>query len=211
MSAPVRPLDYHLEPANDRLAEAIRESAGRMVGLGRIDPTDGDRSIAEARRCIENLAFAGMFLHPLEEAVPITRAGAVLKLAGVYGVPVVVAPGYVALSEPLQIAQLASEFPEVPIVMTPGGQINISGLSMADAWLALSSHGNLHVMTNGEYRQDFIERRARDLDHTRVLYASFAPAFEPRFELKRIRSARMSDEARAAIESANATRLFRVN
>ena len=37
--------------------------------------------------------------------------------------------------------------------MTTGGQINISGLSVVDAWLALTTTPNLHVLTNGVYRQ----------------------------------------------------------
>ena len=93
--------------------------------------------------------------------------------------------------------------------MTSGGQINISGLSMVDAWLALTTTPNLHVLTNGEYRQDFIERLASELDERRVLFASFAPVFDARFEVARIRSARLSDTARQAIEHDNAARLFR--
>lgn len=132
----------------------------------------------------------------------------VMEVADALGVPVVVATGYFSLSEPLQVAELAASFPDVPIVMTSGGQINISGLSMVDAWLALTTTPNLHVLTNGEYRQDFIERLATELDPARVLFASFAPQFSAEFEIARIRSARLSDEARKAIEHDNAVRLF---
>jgi hypothetical protein len=65
--------------------------------------------------------------------------------------------------------------------MTSGGQINISGLAMVDAWQALTSTPNLHVLTNGEYRQDYIERLANELDLARVLFASFAPVLDPPF------------------------------
>ena len=208
IAAPARPLDYHLGPANDRLAEAVGASGGRIAGLGRVDPTDGERAVTEARRCLEELGFVGLFLHPMEEAFPVTQAASVFEVAREHSVPVVIATGYFALSEPLQIADLAAVFPDVPIVMTTGGQINISGLAMTDAWLALTTHTNLHVTTNGEYRQDFIERLAGDLDPQRVLYASFAPDFSAEFELRRIRSARMSETARAAIEGGNAERIF---
>ena len=91
---------------------------------------------------------------------------------------------------------------------TSGGQVNISGLSLVDAWLALTSTPNLYVMTNGEYRQDFIERLATELDPTRVLFASFAPVFDAAFEVARIRSARLTGDARILIEHENAQRLF---
>lgn len=208
VAAPARPLGYHLEPANERLAEAARRSDGRLVALGRVDPLNGQSAIREAERCLSELGCVGLFIHPGEEVFSSPRAANVLEIARIHRAPVVVATGHFARSEPLQVAQLAQPFPEVPVVLTNGGQINISGLAMTDAWLALTSTDNLHVMTNGEYRQDFIERLALDFDYRRVLYASFAPIFDARFEQKRIRSARMSKPARQAIEGNNAARLF---
>jgi predicted TIM-barrel fold metal-dependent hydrolase len=210
VAAPARPLDYHLEPANERLATAARGSGGRLAALGRVDPLNGRAAGAEARRCLDELGCVGLFLHPGEESFPVTAARHVFEVAAEHRAPVVVATGWFALSEPLQVAQAAADVPDTPVVLTNGGQINISGLSMADAWLALTSRGNLLVMTNGEYRQDFIERLVSELDPERVLYASCAPVFDPLFEQKRIRSARMADEARSAVEGGNAARLFRL-
>lgn len=208
VAAPARPLHYHLGPANTALAGAAASAPRRLVALGRIDPLNGLAAIAEAERCLGELGCAGLFLHPFEEAYPVTVATGVLEVAREAKVPVVIATGHFALSEPLQVGQLASAFPDVPLIMTSGGQINISGLSMVDAWNALIRYPNLHVLTNGEYRQDFIERLTRDLDSSRVLYASMAPTFDPRFELRRIRSAALSDADRAAVECENAVRLF---
>lgn len=208
VAAPARPLAYHLEPANEALAAAAASSDGRLVALGRIDPLNGERAVAEAVRCVEELGCRGLFLHPGEEAFAVRQARNVLEVAEARSVPLIIATGYFALSEPLQIAELAALAPSVPVIMTTGGQINISGLSMVDAWQALTSTPNLHVLTNGEYRQDFIERLASELDERRVLYASFAPTFDAAFEVARIRSARLSDSAREAIEHDNAERLF---
>jgi predicted TIM-barrel fold metal-dependent hydrolase len=208
VAAPARPMDYHLGPANTELAAAAVRSDGRLVALGRVDPTDGDRAIREAIRCLDELGCAGLFLHPGEEAFQIRIARPVIDAVADRGRPIVVATGFPSQSEPLQVAELAAAYPDLPFVLTTGGQINISGLSMVDAWLALTGTPNLLVMTNGEYRQDFIERLAADLDPARVLYGSFAPAFDARFELARIRSARLDPAARAAIEGGNAARLF---
>ena len=121
---------------------------------------------------------------------------------------VIIIEGIYALSEPLQILDVAAAHADVPIVMTSGGQLNISGLDLVDAWLALGSAPNLHVMTNGVYRQDFIERLARDFDPSRVLYASFSPYFDLTYERRRVESARLEPESRRLIEGANACRLF---
>lgn len=208
VAAPARPFDYHLGPANDALAEAAGRTAGRLTALGRVDPTDGGRGVAEARRCLRDLGFVGLFVHPLEEAFRITDARDVLAVAAEAQVPVVVATGFPMASEPLQVAQVAGDFPDTPIVMTNGGNINISGLSLADAWLALKLAPNLLVTTNGEYRQDFVERLASELEPGRVMFASMTPYFDAVFEFMRVRSARMSDHARVEVEGLTAARVF---
>jgi hypothetical protein len=61
------------------------------------------------------------------------------------------------VSEAPQVAELARRFPEVPIVMTNGGQINISGFSQRNSRLALAECANASMTTSGVYREDFIE------------------------------------------------------
>ena len=46
-------------------------------------------------------------------------------------------------------------------------------------------------MTDGVYRQDFIERIAGELDPRRLLAGSFAPYFDLRYERRRVVSARL--------------------
>lgn len=209
VAAPGRPHDYHLPPANDALAAAT-DGRTDVARLARVDPNQGERAAAEVRRCVERLGCCGVFLHPAEECFAVRSAIDVVGAAADLGVPVVVASGLYAMSEPLQVLQLAEAVPAATIVMTTGGQINISGLSMIDAWIALSRHPNLCVMTNGEYRQDFIERLANELDPQRVLFATFAPTFDRSYETKRIANARLSADVRAQVESGNAARLFRL-
>jgi predicted TIM-barrel fold metal-dependent hydrolase len=173
-----------------------------------VDPWQGQDAVSEARRCLTELGCVGLFLHPGEEAFPVRKAIAVAKVAEELRLPVVIATGLFALSEPLQVSELAAAVPSIPVVMTSGGQINISGLGMIDAWAALRRSANLHILTNGEYRQDYLEQLAVDLDPHRLLFASFAPYYEQDFELLRVQSARMDDEARALVLGDNAKRLF---
>ncbi len=211
IATPARPTGYHLGPANDELAASVTDHGDQVTTLVRVDPLEGQGAVAEAERGIDELGAAGVFVHPAEEWFPISRAAAVAEVATDRGVPLVVATGYFGVSEPLQVAELAMQFPTLPVVMTTGGQINISGLSMIDAWTALTRIDNLHVMTNGEYRQDFIERLGNEFDHRRVLWGSFAPTFDQRFEHRRIRSARLPDDVRQFIEHRNAARLFGIS
>jgi predicted TIM-barrel fold metal-dependent hydrolase len=207
--APGRPRDYHLPPANDALANACGDRPN-IARLARIDPNQGVAAVDELLRCVQVLGCKGVFLQPGEECFAARRAVDVVRAAGTLEVPVVIAAGLYAQSEPLQLAELAAAAPGAMLIMTTGGQINISGLSMADAWTALTRHQNLHVLTNGEYRQDFIERLACELDANRVLFATYAPVFDRAFETARITNARLEPGVRRAVELENAQRLFRI-
>jgi predicted TIM-barrel fold metal-dependent hydrolase len=208
VAAPARPDSYRLEPANEALAGRA-EGEDRISVLGRVDPWNGKAAVEEARRCIDELGCVGLFLHPSEEACPIVQCDHVFEFAAERSLPVVVATGFSSLSEPLQVGTVASKFPEVQIAMTNGGQINMSGLSMIDARLALRENPNLHIMTNGEYRQDFIESLASNLPD-RMIWCSMSPWFDQQFELERIRAAQMDKETRRRVEAENALDLFGV-
>lgn len=204
--APLRPRDYHLGPANDAVAEAVRAHPRRLVGLGRVDPNLGDAAAAEAERCLGELGCAGLFLHPWEETFRISNPVAAEVVPD--GVPVVVAAGYPWLSEGLQVGELARARGGAAVVATNGGQINISGLGQTDVELALAACDDLLLQTSGVYREDFLEGVVARFGHERLLYASSYPWLDPRLELLRVRWAHFDDLAKEAILGGNAVRLF---
>jgi predicted TIM-barrel fold metal-dependent hydrolase len=122
---------------------------------------------------------------------------------------VLIAAGYPWVSEASQIGDLARRFPGVPLVMTHGGQINISGLGQADAMQVLRTHPNVSMETSGVYRQDFLEDVVAELGAARVLFGSNSPRMDPRLEVERVRWANLPDSDKAQILVGNARRLFR--
>ena len=164
----------------------------------------------EAIRCFDELAARGLLLHPAEELFRATdpRLDPVVAEAAQRHRPVVVASGYPWVSEPLQVAALAARFPATPFIMTNGGQFNISGLGMANAWMALEQCPNLCVQTAGEYRQDFIENVASQLGGRRILLASSAPQFDQRYELARARQAVLTADQQHLMLGGAASQLF---
>jgi uncharacterized protein len=204
--APLRPPGYHLAPANDAVAEAVRAHPRRLVGLGRIDPNLGDAAAREAERCLRELGCVGLFLHPWEETYRVDDRALMAALPA--GVPVVVASGYPWLSEGLQVGELARARAGGAVVATNGGQINISGLGQTDVELALAASENLLVQTSGVYREDFLEGVAARFGADRLLYASAYPWFDPRLELLRVRWAHFDGVAEAAILGGNAQRVL---
>jgi predicted TIM-barrel fold metal-dependent hydrolase len=204
--APLRPRDYHLGPANDAVAAAVRAHPQRLVGLGRVDPNLGEAAAAEAERCLGELSSVGLFLHPWEETFRVNGPGVAEIVPD--GVPVVVAAGYPWLSEGLQVGDLARRRDGRPVIATNGGQLNISGLGQTDVELALAASENLVLQTSGVYREDFLEGVVSRFGAGRLLYASSYPWLDPRLELLRVRWAHLDDAAKAAVLGGNAQRLL---
>jgi predicted TIM-barrel fold metal-dependent hydrolase len=209
---PVKPRGYHLGPANDLLTEAVA-SEPRLVGLVRVDPNLGEEAVEELERGVRTLGLHGLFLHPWEEVFRVNAPllDPLLSRCADLRVPVLIAAGYPWVSEAAQIGDLARRFPSVPLVMTHGGQINISGLGQADAMHVLRTCPNVSIETSGVYRQDFLEDVVAELGAARVLFGSNSPRMDPRLEVQRVRWARLAEADKALVLEGNARRLFRVD
>jgi predicted TIM-barrel fold metal-dependent hydrolase len=206
---PVKPRGYHLGPANDLVAEAAARHA-RFVGFARIDPNLQEEALRELDRAVLTLGLRGLFLHPWEETFRINgpHLDALLARCRELELPVWIATGYPWVSEAAQVGDLARRFPDVPIVMTHGGQINISGLGQADAIDVLRKRPNVSIETSGVYRQDFLQDVATDLGPERVLFGSNSPLMDIRLEVQRARWADLPIEARTLILGGNARRIL---
>lgn len=209
LACPLKPVSYNLEHANAMLSASIQSHADRLLGAARIDPWQPNAA-AVLRRGVEDHGLRALYLNPWEEhfRADMERLDPLLDIAATHHLPVLVASGYPWLSEALQVRQLARRWPNVPVVMSNGGQINISGLGQADATLALRQTPNLYIDTAGVYRQDFIEETIEEFGAGRVLFASSAPYFDQRYEINRALLAKVSDTARAALQGQNAQRLL---
>ena len=122
-----------------------------------------------------------------------------------------VATGYPWVSEAAQVGDLARRHPDVTLVMTHGGQINISGLGQMDAFEVLRRNPNVCMETSGVYRQDFILDVVNQLGAQRVLFGSNSPRMDMRLEVERVRRADVSETARALMLEGNARRVFRLD
>jgi predicted TIM-barrel fold metal-dependent hydrolase len=210
---PLKPVGYHLGPANDLVAEAVARQP-RFVGLARVDPNLGQEAVRELDRALgKGLGLRGVFLHPWEETFRVNgpRVEPILARCAELHVPVVIASGYPWVSEAAQVGDLARRFPNVTLVMTHGGQINISGLGQADAMNTLQRHANVVMETSGVYRQDFLEDVATQLGPERVLYGSNSPFMDMRLEVQRVRWANLAEDAKMLMLAGNAERVFRLD
>jgi predicted TIM-barrel fold metal-dependent hydrolase len=210
IAAPMHPHRGDFTAANDTLAEAASESAGRLIPLCRVDPWEGAAAVAELRRAVGEGA-RGLFLHPSEERFRINDVlvRPIVESAAELAVPVMVAAGYHLFAEPLQLGAAAEWTPDNSFVLTNGGQFNISGMSQFDAQLALGN-ANVHVHTSGMYREDFLEGVVAKFGPERLLFASAAPLFTMEYERLRVELAHFTDAEVELILGGNTARIFGV-
>jgi len=211
LASPPHPPDHDLRAANERILSAVDRSGGALLGLFRVDPWDAVESIETVERAAALPGIRGLLLHPAEEHFRINdpRVRPVADRAAALGLPVVVATGTPWQSEATQVAEFARWCGDAPVVMTNGGQYNISGLSQTDAEAALTLE-NVHLHTNGVYREDFLQRVVGEFGQDRLLFASGAPSFDVRYEKRRVELLHVDDGARDAVLAGNARRLFAI-
>jgi predicted TIM-barrel fold metal-dependent hydrolase len=209
---PLKPRGYHLGPENDRIAAAVRAHPERLRGFARVDPWQGGDALRELRRGLDDLGLVGLYLHPFEEqfAANDEIVFPLLTELRERGLPLLLADGYPGFSHPSQIGDLARQFPKVTIIATHGGQLNISGLLLADAGRMLRANPNVIMETSGIYREDFIEDTVAELGPERVVFGSNAPYMDQAFEATRIRLAHFDAAAKTAIGSENVRRFIRL-
>lgn len=209
---PLKPVAYHFGPENDRIAAAVRDHSDRFFGFARVDPWQGDLALGELRRALDDLNMIGLYLHPFEEqfAANDELSFPLLRMLEDRGLPLMVAGGYPTFSHPSQINDLARQFPGLTIIATHGGQINISGMLLADALTTMRNNPNVIMETSGIYREDFIEDTIAELGADRVVFGSNSPYMDQGFETLRVRLGHLDDATKAAIGRTNIQRICRL-
>lgn len=200
---PVKPCSYHLEPENDYISSAVKKYPDKFIGFGRVDPNLKEQAVTEVERIAQKLNLKGLLLHPVEENFQVSSQllDPLMEKAVQLNLPVMVEGGYVRVSEPLQIAALASRFPQAKIIATSGGQINICGMALYDAEILLTENKNVYLETSGIYRQDFIENMAKKLGNDRVIFGSHTPVMDMMFEVERIQMFSGEDKKKIGAEN----------
>lgn len=206
---PFKPMDYHLAKANQSLSAVITPFRDRLVGAARIDPWQ-PTALADLEKAVQTLELKALFLDPWQEQfrADLEITDGLINYAQENSLPVIIASGFPWRSEALQVLKVALRWPEVPIIMTNGGQINISGLGQADVTLAMRKADNLIIETAGVYRQDFLEECIEEFGAQRVLFGSGAPFFDQAFEIKRVDLLKVDSQKKQAIQAGNALKLL---
>jgi predicted TIM-barrel fold metal-dependent hydrolase len=117
------------EVPNDLIAEYVRSSEGRMIGIASVDPTEDD-ALDQAQQLLEDPCFGGLTVSPaLQNFHPAdSRAMQLYGLAEEHGVPLMILQsthfprqGRMEHARPFLLDEIAREFPQLTMVISSLG------------------------------------------------------------------------------------------
>jgi predicted TIM-barrel fold metal-dependent hydrolase len=195
-----------VRPIHDRIAAFA--ASHRIFGMASINPWWPDTEYAaEARRCVHDLGFVALKLHPLGHNIAPTHSEAekVFRSAAELGVPVIVHTG---LGSPWALPSLcippARHYPQVPIVLAHAGW----GVYSAEAIVAAEVCPNIYLEPS--WCPTYMVRQMIDrFGAGRVLFGSDHLTNLP-VELVKYRSIGLSDIELSAVLGGTARTVFKL-
>jgi len=192
--------------ANDTTREACERFPGRIYGYVYLNPTDVEGAIRELERCAEHECFRGVKFHPQNDVYyPFTEEyRPVYERVQALGLPTLWHTGTYPYTNPLQIAVIAREFPEIPFIL---GHFALADLSWECFPAAALSDNVLCDMTANPIipvLDEWIERFGAE----RMLWGSDFPFYSVPYERLKVDHLACSQAEKDLILEGNARRLF---
>jgi len=200
-----KPTDYSKE--NDQALNAVQRYPHRLVGFARVNPHYGSSAAAEVERAISK-GMRGVKLHPTMEVFPANSplVDPIMETASRLKIPVLIHAGSPPYALPSQVADVASRFAEVTVIM---GHMGGSGL-VIDAVPSAKRAENLLLETSGVARRLAIEEAVRTLGAHRVVFGSDWPYSHPSPEIAKIRVLDITEDERRRVLGGNMAELLRL-
>lgn len=133
---------------HDQIYALGQKNPGRIIGLVQYNPhADPDEYEAEATRCVKELGFVGLKIHPLGYGVnPLGKsADNVFRVGQKLGVPVMVHTGSgIPWALPSLCILPAQKYPDLPIILAHAGM----GVFMLDAYVTARVCPNIYLETS---------------------------------------------------------------
>lgn len=192
--------------AHDRIYRFAQSNPGRVWGVVDLTPTlDDEIYIKEAERCVRELGFVAIKLHPsMHAAIPGSRhCRKVYETARRLKVPVIVHTGTGAPNcLPATMLPIAREYPDLPIVLAHAGAYVYTGEAIAVAQVC----DNIYLEPSwcAAHR---IREMINKIGIERVMYGSDIPSNVP-VELAKVEGANLNETERELYLGGNAVDLY---
>ncbi len=208
----VQPASAHdlrtVQRYHDAVADLAARHPGRFRGIANPNPhLPRDDYARELERCVGDLRFVGVKLHPTAHALnPVGRDGrAAFEVVHALGVPVMVHTGSgIPWSAPSLLGPIARQHPTLPIVVAHAGAMILSG----EAGQLAADHPNVYLECSwvGGF---LVLAWARELGANRLMFGS-DHAGNAATELTKFRTAGLTDDELALALGGTAAAVFRL-
>jgi uncharacterized protein len=179
---------------HDAIADLCRRHPDRIFGMVSMTPLIGRAAYeAEARRCVRELGFKAIKLHPQAHAVSpaFQVSDVVFELAAELGVPVIVHTGTGApFALPSLLIRRGRQYPELKIILAHAG----FAIYSEEAIIAAEVCDNIYLEPTWCIAGD-IRRMVKLLGPERVMFGGDLPSNLP-VELTKYRTLGLTDEER---------------
>ena len=159
------------EASHNRIYQMAEKNQGRIYGMASVNPhIDVNDFKSEIKRCIRELNFMGIKLHPAAHACsPGSKDGLMLiDTANSLGVPVMVHTGAgIPAANPANIIPVAKKYSETKFVLAHSGMI----IGAQEALIAAMECPNIYLETSWTI-PDFIIKFVKAIGADRVMFAS---------------------------------------
>jgi predicted TIM-barrel fold metal-dependent hydrolase len=191
---------------HDAIADLCRRQPGRIFGMVSMTPLIGRPAYErEAKRCVRELGFKAIKLHPQAHAVSpaLEVSNVVFDMAAALGVPVMVHTGSGApFALPSLLIRRARQFPELKIILAHAG----FAIYSEEAIIAAEVCDNIYLEPTWCIAGD-IRRMVKSLGANRVMFGGDLPSNVP-VELTKYRTLDLTDEERTWCLSRTAREVF---
>lgn len=158
--------------SHDRVAKFCLKYKGRAYGMCSINPHFGSKNYKEeANRCVLELGFVGIKVHPIVHAWhPLLVDGRLpFETAAELKVPLMVHVGTgFPLSDPMNLLPLCEEFPEVDVILAHAG--------VGNGFRVLArEYPNTYLETSFGGSRRFIQGFVKEFGAHRVIFGSNGP------------------------------------
>ncbi len=196
---------------NDLTARFVAQHPDRFIGFVYVSPLLPATMLPELGRAIDQLHFAAIKLYPPYTPWPLNEApwAPIYEFANARGLAVIFHTGPEPQSLPKFVGEIAPYYPNANFVVGHAGNTPIE---RAQAIAAAQAHPNVYLETCSTFRNPgVIEQLVTEVGADRVLFGSDLPLMDPRPQIGKIITARISDAAKRLVLGDNARRLLQIN
>lgn len=192
--------------SNDLTARFVAGHPDRFIGFAYVSPLMPERMIPELSRAIDELKFAAIKLYSPHTPWDLNQPqwDPIYQFADERALAILFHTGSDAY--PKYLSDIAPRFPRAKFVAGHSGN---TPDERAQAIAAAQSHPNVYLETCSTFRTPgVIEQLVNEAGADRVLFGTDMPLMDPRPQIGKIITARISDEAKQKILGGNARRLL---